>query len=48
MQGTIHRAFDKALDWLAFLNGHRLRPAEVRQSAFSAAEFEAVRQIYVR
>ncbi len=48
MQVTIHRAFDKALDWLAFLNGHRLSVAVVRQSALTVAEFEAVRQVYVR
>ena len=48
MQVTIHRAFDKVLDWLAFLNGHRLSVAVVRQSALTVAEFEAVRQVYVR
>lgn len=48
VQRKMPGVFDRALSWLAFLNGHRLSDSEVRPSTLAAADVESVRQVYVR
>ncbi len=47
-QRTMPGVFDRALSWLAFLNGHRLSDSEVRPGTLASADVESVRQVYVR
>ena len=49
VQRTIPGILDRALSWLAFLNGHRVGETDLKRlPALSVVELDSVRQIYSR